>query len=89
MWEGAPVVTDGNVITGQGPAFAYAFAYELMILLGLVSVSVKSRMVYYNAAYLDRLRSQSCRYGTANATSPRAATLMMPALSRRLRYFCA
>lgn len=48
-WVDAPVVTDGNVITGQGPAFAYAFAYALVDALGVDSEVVKRRMVYYNA----------------------------------------
>ena len=48
-WVDAPVVTDGTLITGQGPAFAYAFAYALVDALGFDAETVKKRMVYYNA----------------------------------------
>lgn len=48
-WVDAPVVHDGNIITGQGPAFAYAFAYALVDALGVDSEVVKNRMIYYNA----------------------------------------
>ena len=43
------VVQDGNVITSRGPATAYAFAYALIDALGGDSLSVKNRMVYFNA----------------------------------------
>lgn len=48
-WEDAPVVRDGKVVTGQGPAFAYAFAYDLANILGADAEAVKNRMIYYNA----------------------------------------
>ncbi len=48
-WVDAPVVRDGKLITGQGPAFAYAFAYALVDALGVDSEVVKNRMIYYNA----------------------------------------
>ena len=48
-WVDAPVVQDGNLVCGQGPAFAYAFAYALVDALGGDSKTVKNRMVYYNA----------------------------------------
>ncbi|MBP3892961.1 MAG: DJ-1/PfpI family protein [Atopobiaceae bacterium] len=48
-WVDAPVVRDGNVVTGQGPAFAYAFAFALIDLLGGDSQAVKNRTIYYNA----------------------------------------
>ncbi len=48
-WVDAPVVRDGNIVTGQGPAFAYAFAYDLLDLLGVDAEVVKNRMIYYNA----------------------------------------
>lgn len=47
-WVDAPVVTDGNIITGQGPAFAYAFAFALVDALGGDSHTVKNRTIYYN-----------------------------------------
>ena len=47
-WVDAPVVRDGNVVTGQGPAFAYAFAFALIDLLGVDSQAVKNRTIYYN-----------------------------------------
>ena len=40
---------DGNIITGKGPALAWAFAYKLVDVLGGDSETVKKRMVYYNA----------------------------------------
>lgn len=40
------VVTDGNVVTSRGPATAYAFAYELVKLLGGDAQAVKQRMLY-------------------------------------------
>lgn len=43
------VVTDGNLVTGRGPATAYAFAYRLVDLLGGDSLAVKRRMVYFRA----------------------------------------
>lgn len=43
------VVVDGNIVTSRGPATAYAFAYKLVDLLGGDSLSVKKRMVYFNA----------------------------------------
>ena len=48
-WVDAPVVTDGKLITGQGPAFAYAFAYALVDALGYDALTVQNRMVYFNA----------------------------------------
>jgi len=48
-WVDAPVVRDGNLICGQGPAFAYAFAFALVDALGGDCETVKNRMVYYNA----------------------------------------
>ena len=48
-WLDEPVVRDGNLITGQGPALVYAFAYALVDALGIDSEPVKQRMVYYNA----------------------------------------
>jgi 4-methyl-5(b-hydroxyethyl)-thiazole monophosphate biosynthesis len=43
------VVVDGNLITSQGPATAYAFAYRLADVLGADSLTVKKRMAYFNA----------------------------------------
>lgn len=43
------VVIDGNLITSQGPATAYAFAYKLVDALGSDSLTVKKRMAYFNA----------------------------------------
>lgn len=48
-WVDEPYVVDQNIITGQGPALAYAFAYALVDALGVDSEPVKQRMVYYNA----------------------------------------
>jgi len=48
MWVDEAVVTDGNIITGQGPAFAYAFAFALVDALGGDSQTVKNRTIYYN-----------------------------------------
>ncbi|MDI9590878.1 MAG: DJ-1/PfpI family protein [Acidobacteriota bacterium] len=48
-WVDEVVVRDGNLITSQGPATAYAFAYALVDALGVDSEPVKQRMVYYNA----------------------------------------
>ena len=45
----ALVVRDGRVITSQGPASAYAFAFALVDALGGDSLTVKNRMVYFNA----------------------------------------
>ena len=42
-------VVDGNLITGRGPAMAWAFAYKLVDVLGGDSLTVKKRMVYFNA----------------------------------------
>lgn len=47
-WVDAPVVRDGNIVTGQGPVFAYAFAFALVDLLGGDSQTVKNRTIYYN-----------------------------------------
>lgn len=43
------VVVDGNLITSQGPATAYAFAYKCVEELGGDALTVKKRMVYFNA----------------------------------------
>ena len=43
------VVVDGNILTGKGPALAWAFAYKAADLLGADSLTVKKRMVYFNA----------------------------------------
>lgn len=43
------VVKDGNLITSQGPATAYAFGYALADALGADSLTVKKRMAYFNA----------------------------------------
>ena len=47
-WVDAPVVQEGNIITGQGPAFAYAFAFALIDALDGDSQTVKNRTIYYN-----------------------------------------
>ena len=47
-WVDAPVVHEGKLITGQGPAFAYAFAFALVDALGGDSQTVKNRTIYYN-----------------------------------------
>ena len=47
-WVDAPVVQEGNIITGQGPAFAYAFAFALVDALDGDSQTVKNRTIYYN-----------------------------------------
>lgn len=52
-WVDEVVVRDGNLITSQGPATAYAFAYALVDALGVDSEPVKQRMVYYNAFDVD------------------------------------
>lgn len=41
-----PVVVDENLLTGMGPAMAYAFAYRAAKLLGGDSRAVKERMLY-------------------------------------------
>ncbi len=43
------VIVDGNLITSVAPATAYAFAYKLVDALGGDSLTVKKRMVYFNA----------------------------------------
>lgn len=43
------IVIDKNLITSQGPATAYAFAFKLAEILGADAPSVKTRMVYFNA----------------------------------------
>lgn len=43
------VVRDGNVITSIGPTTCYAFAYALIDAFGGDSLTVKNRMVYFNA----------------------------------------
>ena len=43
------IVTDGNLITGKGPAAAWAFAYKIVDAFGMDSLAVKKRMVYFNA----------------------------------------
>ena len=43
------IVIDGNIITSQGPAMAWAFAYKLVDVMGGDSLTVKKRMVYFNA----------------------------------------
>ena len=41
-----PVVTDGNLITGMGPAMAYAVAFRAVQALGGDAQAVKDRMLY-------------------------------------------
>ena len=48
-WIDETVVVDGNLITSQGPATAWAFSYKLVDVLGGDSLAVKKRMVYFNA----------------------------------------
>ncbi|MBR2809986.1 MAG: DJ-1/PfpI family protein [Solobacterium sp.] len=48
-WREDKVVVDGNLITGKGPAVVWAFAYKLVDELGGDSLTVKKRMVYFNA----------------------------------------
>lgn len=43
------MVIDGNLLSAKGPAMAWAFAYKIADLLGADSLSVKKRMVYFNA----------------------------------------
>lgn len=47
-WIDEAVVVDDNIITGQGPALAYAFAFALIDALGGDSQTVKNRTIYYN-----------------------------------------
>lgn len=49
IYTGRPVEQDGNIITGKGPAMAWAFSYHLADVLGADSMAVKKRMVYFNA----------------------------------------
>ncbi|MEE8808160.1 MAG: DJ-1 family glyoxalase III [Lactimicrobium sp.] len=48
-WRDELVVKDGNLITSQGPALAWRFAYALVKELGIDPKPVKSRMVYDKA----------------------------------------
>jgi DJ-1 family protein len=43
------IVEDENLITSQGPATAYAFAYYLVAKMGGDALKVQERMVYFNA----------------------------------------
>jgi 4-methyl-5(b-hydroxyethyl)-thiazole monophosphate biosynthesis len=43
------IVADGTLLTGKGPALAWAFGYRAADLCGADSLSVKKRMVYFNA----------------------------------------
>lgn len=43
------VVVDGSIVTSRGPATAYAFAYQLVELLGEDAIAVKQRMLYDHA----------------------------------------
>lgn len=73
------IVTDGNLITSQGPATAYAFAYKLVELLGGDAKAVQNRMVYFNA-FDETEKTQpagdlpACAYPE---TTIRAAVLMV------------
>lgn len=44
-----PVVRDGPVITGEGPALVYAFSYALLDALGIDSTPVRDRMLFRSA----------------------------------------
>ncbi|MDX8418875.1 DJ-1/PfpI family protein [Stecheria sp. CLA-KB-P133] len=48
-WRDELVVSDGNLITSQGPALAWRFAYALVQALGTDPEAVKQRMVYDKA----------------------------------------
>ncbi len=48
-----PVVCDGPVITGEGPAIVYAFSYALLDALGIDSQPVQTRMLYRSAFGTD------------------------------------
>ncbi len=50
------IVIDNNLITSQGPATAYAFAYKLAEILGADVLKVQNRMVYFNA--FDETKSE-------------------------------
>ena len=52
-WVDEPVAQVGNMIFGQGPAIAYAFAFTLVDALGIDSGAIKDRMVYHNAFSVD------------------------------------
>lgn len=43
------VVVDGNIVTGRGPATVYAFAYQLVEILGGDALTIKKRMLYHHA----------------------------------------
>ena len=43
------VVRDHHIITSQAPATAYAFAYDLVDVMGNDSLTVKKGMAYFNA----------------------------------------
>lgn len=48
-WANEVVVIDDNLVTSQGPATAWAFAYKLVELMGGDAEAVRQRMVYRNA----------------------------------------
>ena len=48
-WCDELVVSDGNLITSQGPALAWRFAFALVQALGTDPEAVKQRMVYDKA----------------------------------------
>ena len=48
-WRDELVVSDGNLITSQGPALAWRFAFALLEALDVDPVPVKKRMVYDKA----------------------------------------
>ena len=48
-WRDELVVSDGNLITSQGPALAWRFAFALLEALGVDPEPVKKRMVYDKA----------------------------------------
>ena len=88
-WVDAPVVIDGNIITGQGPALAYAFAFALVDALGGDSQTVKNRTIYYNvfdvAGGVPSWETEAGRWpapeGNAAASEPLAAekvAVLMP-----------
>lgn len=79
-WKDEIVVRTGNIITSEGPATGYAFAYKLVEILGGNANAIKERMVYYNAFDEDGQHA-ACEPAVTdhvirNIEKPKAAVLM-------------
>ncbi len=80
-WVNEVVVIDGNLVTSQGPATAWAFSYKLVELMGGDAEAVRQRMVYRNAFAEPEVEGAEpaplCEVPGPDGNAPKKAAVLM------------